>query len=103
MLTQEDLKNIGVELGKVIEENITPTLEQMATKEDLRRVEDRLDSIDSKIAKIQSDLEDIKRDLERLEKRTKEDADVAAKDILELRQRVESLEEKIKQLQLSHG
>ncbi|MFA4890969.1 MAG: hypothetical protein WC604_01260 [Candidatus Gracilibacteria bacterium] len=29
MLTQEDLKNIGVELGKVIEQNITPAMDSL--------------------------------------------------------------------------
>jgi len=31
MLTQDDIKNIGVELGKVIEDNITPALDELHT------------------------------------------------------------------------
>lgn len=36
MLTQEDLQKIGEELGSVLERNVFPTLEQMATKDDLK-------------------------------------------------------------------
>jgi len=44
MLTQDDIKNIGVELGKVIEDNITPALDELHT--------------DVKV--IQTDVKDIK-------------------------------------------
>ena len=48
---------------------------------------------------IENELKDIKERLIRLEKRTIEDADASAKDILELRHRVEILENKVNQLQ----
>ncbi|MDD2758537.1 MAG: hypothetical protein PHD72_04180 [Patescibacteria group bacterium] len=51
------------------------------------------------IRMIETELKDIKERLTRLEKRTIEDADAAAKDVLELRHRVEVLEEKVRQLQ----
>ena len=101
MLTQEDLKNIGVELGKVIEQNITPALEQMVTKDDLKKVEDRLDSIDSNIAKIQSDLEDIRHKLDTLSLRTKDDDDSVVKDIFALQRRIDALETQVKQMKLN--
>jgi len=112
MLTQEDLKNIGLEVGKVIEQNITPALELMAakedlanlaTKEDMKRVEDRLDSIDSKISAIQSELEDIRQKLSTLSLRTKDDDDAVVKDIFALRRRVDALETQIKQMKLNQG
>ena len=103
MLTQEDLKNIGVELGKVIEQNITPALEQMVTKDDLKKVEDRLDSIDSNIAKIQSDLEDIRHKLDTLSLRTKDDDDSVVKDIFALQRRIDALETQVKQMKLNQS
>lgn len=103
MLTQEDLKNIGVELGKVIEQNITPALEQMATKDDLKRVEDRLDSIDSKIAAVQSELEDIRQKLNTISLRTKDDDDSVVKDIFALRRRIDALETQVKQMKLDQS
>ncbi len=100
MLTPEDLKNIGVELGKVIEYNVTPVLEQMATKEDLKEMEVLLNV---KIAEIQIELEAIGSKLEILEKRVKEDTDAVVKDVLELRRRLSALEEQVKQLRISTG
>jgi hypothetical protein len=53
MLDQEDLKNIGAEVGKVIEQNVNPAIEslreEMATKEDLVRVEKRLDHVENQM------------------------------------------------------
>ena len=103
MLTQEDLKNIGLEVGKVIEQNITPALEQMATKDDLKRVEDRLDSIDSKIAAVQSELEDIRQKLNTISLRTKDDDDSVVKDIFALRRRIDALETQVKQMKLNQS
>ena len=51
---------------------------------------------------IHSELEAIKKRLDILEKRTIEDADVAVRDVLELRRRVEYLEKQVKQLQIAH-
>ncbi len=103
MLTQEDLKNIGLEVGKVIEQNITPALEQMATKDDLKRVEDRLDSIDSKIAAVQSELENIRQKLNTISLRTKDDDDSVVKDIFALRRRIDALETQVKQIKLNQS
>ncbi len=48
---------------------------------------------------IREELDDIKNRLEKLEKRTLEDADASARDVLELRQRVDMLEKQVRQLQ----
>jgi vacuolar-type H+-ATPase subunit I/STV1 len=107
MLTQEDLKNIGVELGKVIEQNVTPALEQMATKEDLVKMATKEDlkemenRLNSKIAEIQRELSDIRSELEKLDKRITEDVDAVVKDIFVLRRRVDELEIQVKQMKLS--
>jgi predicted nuclease with TOPRIM domain len=120
MLTQEDLKNIGVELGKVIEQNITPALEQMATKEDLKSLQKQIDHVEnqmatkddlkemeerlnSKIAAVQSELEDIRQKLDTLSLRTKEDDDSVIKDIFALRRRVDELETQVKQMKLNQS
>lgn len=103
MLTQEDLKNIGVELGKVIEQNITPALEQMATKEDLQRIESRFDSIDSKLTAMQTELEDIRQKLNTVSLRTKDDDDSLVKDIFALQRRVDVLETQLKQMKLNQS
>ncbi len=111
MLTQEDLKNIGLEVGKVIEQNITPTLDslqsqidhvenQMATKDDLKEMEERLNS---KIAAIQSELEDIRQKLNTVSLRTKDDDDSVVKDIFALRRRIDALETQVKQMKLNQS
>lgn len=71
MLTQEDLKNIGVELGKVIEQNITPTMDSLqeevndikkdlkGVKDDLKHVENQMvtkDYLDEKLLDFRGDL-----------------------------------------------
>jgi len=103
MLEEKDIQKIGEEMGKVIEQNITPALEQMVTKDDLKKVEDRLDSIDSNIAKIQSDLEDIRHKLDTLSLRTKDDDDSVVKDIFALQRRIDALETQVKQMKLNQS
>ena len=54
MLTREDIKLIGVEVGNVIEQNVTPQLEDIRGRLDrvetrLDRVETRLDRVDGKV------------------------------------------------------
>lgn len=66
------------------------------------RVEQRLENIESELRSINMELADIKSRLDHLEKRTKEDSDAHASDILELRQRVQMLERQVKQLQPAH-
>ncbi|MDD2758097.1 MAG: hypothetical protein PHD72_01835 [Patescibacteria group bacterium] len=78
-------------------------LKAFATKDDFIRLEQNIEqvhlSLSGQISMIERELKDIKERLARLEKRTIEDADAAAEDVLELRRRVEVLEEKFRQLQ----
>lgn len=57
-----------------------------------------INELSGQIRMIETELADIKQRLIRLEKRTIEDADASAKDVLELRKRVEVLEEKVRHL-----
>ena len=92
MVTKGDLKN---------------ELNNFATKEDLSALEKRfdrkIDALDNKLTielrSISNDLDEIKTRLTKLEKRTLEDADAAAKDVLELRQRIDALERQVRALQ----
>ena len=66
MLTQEDLKNIGVEVGRVVEQNVTPALERMATKEDLEHVKGDLEHVKNQMVTkdyFDDKLSDLKGDL----------------------------------------
>ncbi|OGH74437.1 MAG: hypothetical protein A3G00_00710 [Candidatus Magasanikbacteria bacterium RIFCSPLOWO2_12_FULL_43_12] len=62
-------------------------------------VNGRFDNLESELRSIRIELIDINRRLDQLEKRTKEDSDAHASDILELRQRVQMLERQVGQLQ----
>ncbi|OGH72284.1 MAG: hypothetical protein A2921_00245 [Candidatus Magasanikbacteria bacterium RIFCSPLOWO2_01_FULL_43_20b] len=62
-------------------------------------VNGRFDNLESELRSIRIELIDINRCLDQLEKRTKEDSDAHASDILELRQRVQMLERQVGQLQ----
>ena len=77
--------------------------ENMATKSDIKDVQDEIEDMRTEMTAgfrmIQEELNGIKARLTKLEKRTIEDADAAAKDILELRRRLDMLESKVRQLQ----
>lgn len=66
------------------------------------RIEQRLDNIESELHSINVELADIKFRLDRLEKQVQEDSIAYVNDILELRQRVQMLEQQVKQLQPTH-
>ena len=95
-ITTNEIKNTLDELVEFLQEN-------MATKDDIKNLDQKIDhvysSLSSQIHSVEIELEDIKKRLDRLEKRTIEDADAAAKDILELRKRVEILERRVGDLQ----
>ena len=55
------------------------------------------------LASINLELEDIKRDLRKLESRTQIDDDVMIADNLKLREQVQKLEQRVKQLELAHN
>jgi chaperonin cofactor prefoldin len=59
MLTQEDLKNIGIELSKVIEQNVAPALEQMATKEEVKELGDRVGRIENQVGNLENQVNHI--------------------------------------------
>ncbi len=87
------------ELKEFLEETMVTKddLKDLVTKDDIRVLRDELIS---EINGIKVELEDIKQSLDRLEKRTRQDADAEAKDILDLKRRVDELE---KQIKLFHG
>lgn len=70
-------------------------IENMATKDDIKDLEIKMDA---GFRMVREELEDIKARLTKLEKRTLEDADAAAKDILELRKRIDALEKQVRLL-----
>ncbi len=76
------------------------------------RVDERFDRVEGDIERLRSEMhdefarlwreiDDIKQCLKRVEDRTKEDSDAAAGDILELRERVEAVEQQVRQLQMA--
>lgn len=67
----------------------------VTTKDDLKAIEKRFDSLDARLFEFQSELEDIKDKLSKIEMRLKEDTDALADDILELRGRVSRLEQQL--------
>lgn len=62
-------------------------------------MEDGFANVRQELREMNKDLEEIKNQLDRLERRTRDDADASVKDILDLRHRVEYLEERLKKLQ----
>gem|GEM_PF-2981635 len=93
MLTKEESKNFATK----------DDLKNFATKDDLRALEIKMEqgfsAINTRLDGIDKELEDIKAHLARVEKMAKEDADAAAKEILNLKQRVSMLEKIVLKLQ----
>jgi len=57
MLTQEDLKNIGTEVGKVIEQNVNPALD--ALQGQINHIQNQMvtkDYLDEKLLDLRGDL-----------------------------------------------
>ncbi len=54
MLSEKDIRRIGEELGRVIEDNINPQFEMVRAR--LGRVELRLDTVESKMDTVESRL-----------------------------------------------
>lgn len=54
MLNQDDIKEIGLELGKVIEHNVTPQFQGI--NERLDKVEGRLDKVEGRLGKVESQM-----------------------------------------------
>lgn len=82
----------------VTKQEFNETMKGFTTKQDF---DEFRTEITGELRMIRNELEEIKKRLNILEKRTIEDADAAAKDVVELRRRVENLEKQIKQLQAS--
>ncbi|HCX39333.1 MAG TPA: hypothetical protein DHS36_03705 [Candidatus Veblenbacteria bacterium] len=51
MLDSDDIKKIGVEVGKVIEHNITPAIDGLR-----QHVDARLDKVDARLGKVESQM-----------------------------------------------
>ena len=51
MLNSDDIKKIGVEVGKVIEHNITPAIDGLR-----QHVDARLDKVDARLGKVESQM-----------------------------------------------
>ncbi len=96
MLTKDDIKEIGLELGKVIEHNITPQFQ--GVNERLDKVEVRLDKVESQMI-TKTYLDDKLADLEggTVARQRKEDQKVNP--LIEILQNKKVLEEvEVKQL-----
>lgn len=65
MLTPEDLKLIGEELGSVIEQNITPQFDEMRAR--LDKVDNRLDGVESRLDRVENRLEGVENKLDRVD------------------------------------
>lgn len=80
--------------------------DNMVTKQEFGEFKSEMynfrDEANGRLDAISRELDEIKKRLDALERRTIEDADAAANDILELRHRVEYLEEQFKRLQAVH-
>ncbi|MEK7545642.1 MAG: hypothetical protein AAB554_01025 [Patescibacteria group bacterium] len=66
MLTPEDIKLIGEELGNVIEHNITPQFEDIRGR--LDRVETRLDGVETRLDGVETRLDRVDHRLETLDR-----------------------------------
>ncbi len=91
--TKDDLKNFATK----------DDLKNFATKDDLKalrqEMRDEFASIKDEFSSVRNDLSEIKQRLTALEKRTIEDADAAALEIVQLHRRVTALEEQVMGLQ----
>ncbi|MEK7481240.1 MAG: hypothetical protein AAB633_00645 [Patescibacteria group bacterium] len=100
--TNKKLDDI-LEIVTFIKDNAAMQSDMDARFDELRSDMDaRFDEVKSELSAIRTDISDIKQRLTALEKRTLEDANVAAQDILELRQRVDELERKLTILEHAH-
>ena len=92
MVTKEDTNNFTTKDDLVVLENRLTT-----------RIDAKIDALDNKMTmelrSIQTELDDIKLSLARLEQRTREDSDSGMSSILDLRRRVQELEQQVKRLQ----
>lgn len=91
--TKDDLKNFATK----------DDLKSLATKDDVNLLRKEFEAFrvetDGNFRMLRNELDDIKTQLRELEKRTIEDANVAAQDILKLQNRVSALEAQVRQMQ----
>jgi len=107
LFMDQEIKKEFEELAKIVkggfdevDSKFVTLEEKMATKEDLEEMEDRLNS---KIAAIQNELSEIRFELEALKKRVTEDTDAVIKDVIKLKERLDALEEQVKQIRTAVG
>ena len=96
----QEIKKEFEDLAKIIKTSFEDLEGKIVTKADF---ESGMAQLENRLTGIQSELEAIRLKLEVLEKRAKEDTGVLVKDVLELRDRLGTLEKQVKQLQISHG
>ena len=88
MLTQEDLQNIRVEVGEAFEQIVLPQFD---------RIDQRLERIESDIRDIRLEIGSLRRDLEALSTREKEDSGAFAHELLDMKRRLDALEQRVNQ------
>ncbi|MBI5728974.1 MAG: hypothetical protein HY983_01870 [Candidatus Magasanikbacteria bacterium] len=78
-------------------------LKNFVTKDDLKSLESKMDQrfgdVERELESITNQLGEIKAELAKLEKRTRQDVDVASKDVIKLQRQVVLLEQRIRRLE----
>lgn len=85
MLTKKDLENLGEKLRKEFKEEIETAIVQIvesiskfvATKEDLKAVENRLGNVENRLGNVEAELKDVKRQINDLKADTPAPQDFA--------------------------
>lgn len=54
MLEQKDIQKIGEEMGRVIEQNVTPVLDEMNKK--IGNLDERVNSLDKRVGRIEEEM-----------------------------------------------
>ncbi len=93
-VTKKELKSFEQSFGSQLHGEMKDGFTQLRGE-----MEDGFANIRQELREMNKDLGEIKNKLDKLERRTRDDADASVKDILDLRRRVEYLEDRLKQLQ----
>ncbi len=103
MVTKEELK-------EVLDKELKEKLKNVATKEDIARLDRRIDALEKRmedgfaelraeIKSVREDLKEVRFSLDKLERRTFEDTTAGTKEIIKLKHRVDNLETQVQKLQ----
>jgi|GEM_PF-2719924 len=114
-MENEEIKKINErfdELMEFLSENMATKADiaNMATKDDIRELREELRNeisqvkfdLGREIGSVRAEVEELRREIEKLSKRTIEDANVTAQDILKLQKRMDALEQRLNQFQPAH-